>query len=77
LDWTDLSRSVKGFMNPESTTKVPTRAGPARSSSEHIPIPGTQTPRYLEDNAGAAATRLSDADLGELNALPASVGDRY
>jgi aryl-alcohol dehydrogenase-like predicted oxidoreductase len=42
-----------------------------------IPIPGTKTPRYLEDNAGAAAIRLSDADLTELNALPAPVGNRY
>ncbi|MFF4158883.1 aldo/keto reductase [Streptomyces sp. NPDC001678] len=45
---------------------------------EHvIPIPGTKNPRYLADNIGAAALRLSPADLAELDAVPAPVGDRY
>ncbi|MGK4580075.1 aldo/keto reductase [Kitasatospora sp. HPMI-4] len=42
-----------------------------------IPIPGTKTPKYLADNAGAADIRLSAADLAELDALPAPVGGRY
>jgi aryl-alcohol dehydrogenase-like predicted oxidoreductase len=42
-----------------------------------IPIPGTKTPRYLADNAGAADVRLSAADLAELDALPPPVGARY
>jgi aryl-alcohol dehydrogenase-like predicted oxidoreductase len=42
-----------------------------------VPIPGTKTPRYLADNAGAAGTRLSAADLAELDALPAPQGARY
>ena len=42
-----------------------------------VPIPGTKTPRYLEDNAGAADCVLSAADLAALDALPAPQGARY
>ena len=42
-----------------------------------IPIPGTKTPRYLADNAGAAGVVLSEADLADLDALPAPQGTRY
>jgi aryl-alcohol dehydrogenase-like predicted oxidoreductase len=42
-----------------------------------IPIPGTKTPRYLVENAGAADLRLDPADLAELDALPAPEGARY
>jgi aryl-alcohol dehydrogenase-like predicted oxidoreductase len=42
-----------------------------------IPIPGTKTPRYLADNAGAADIRLSREDLAELEDLPAPEGARY
>jgi aryl-alcohol dehydrogenase-like predicted oxidoreductase len=42
-----------------------------------IPIPGTKTPRYLAENAGAADVELSTADLAELDALPAPEGARY
>ncbi|MFD5464028.1 aldo/keto reductase [Kitasatospora sp. NPDC127059] len=42
-----------------------------------FPIPGTKTPRYLLDNAGAAAIELSAADLAELDALPDAAGGRY
>jgi aryl-alcohol dehydrogenase-like predicted oxidoreductase len=42
-----------------------------------VPIPGTKTPKYLVDNAGAAALTLSAADLAELDALPAPAGSRY
>jgi len=42
-----------------------------------VPIPGTKTPKYLADNAGAADIKLSAADLAELDALPAPVGTRY
>lgn len=42
-----------------------------------IPIPGTKTPRYLADNAGAADLELSAADLAELDALPEPAGARY
>ncbi|WP_158868148.1 aldo/keto reductase [Leifsonia sp. AG29] len=48
------------------------------AQGEHIvPIPGTKTPKYLRDNAGAAGVRLDAADLGVLNDLPAPVGARY
>jgi aryl-alcohol dehydrogenase-like predicted oxidoreductase len=42
-----------------------------------VPIPGTKTPKYLADNAGAADVELSAADLAELDALPAPEGARY
>ncbi|MDF9816557.1 aldo/keto reductase [Streptomyces sp. SPB162] len=42
-----------------------------------VPIPGTKTPKYLADNAGAAGLTLSPADLAELDDLPAATGTRY
>jgi aryl-alcohol dehydrogenase-like predicted oxidoreductase len=42
-----------------------------------VPIPGTKTPGYLADNAGAADLELSAADLAGLDALPAAEGSRY
>jgi aryl-alcohol dehydrogenase-like predicted oxidoreductase len=42
-----------------------------------VPIPGTKTPKYLADNAGAADLELSAAHLAELDALPAPQGARY
>jgi aryl-alcohol dehydrogenase-like predicted oxidoreductase len=42
-----------------------------------VPIPGTKTPRYLVDNAGAADVRLSDAELTDLDGVPAASGGRY
>jgi len=42
-----------------------------------VPIPGTKTPKYLADNAGAGDLQLSEADLADLDALPAPVGGRY
>ncbi len=48
------------------------------AQGEHVvPIPGTKTPRYLADNAGAADVGLSAADISELDAMPAPVGTRY
>ncbi|MGW3562514.1 aldo/keto reductase [Streptomyces sp. NPDC000941] len=41
-----------------------------------VPIPGTKTPKYLVDNAGAADLKLSPADLADLDAVPAAVGAR-
>jgi aryl-alcohol dehydrogenase-like predicted oxidoreductase len=42
-----------------------------------VPIPGTKTPSYLADNAGAADLELSAAELAGLDALPAAAGTRY
>jgi aryl-alcohol dehydrogenase-like predicted oxidoreductase len=42
-----------------------------------VPIPGTKTPKYLADNVGAGDLRLGEADLADLDALPAPVGGRY
>ncbi|MFF3055848.1 aldo/keto reductase [Streptomyces sp. NPDC057909] len=48
------------------------------AQGEHvIPIPGTKTPKYLADNAGAGDVELSPADLADLDALPAPEGGRY
>ena len=44
------------------------------------PIPGTKRIKYLEENVGASAVELSDADLTALEAAvprDAVVGDRY
>jgi aryl-alcohol dehydrogenase-like predicted oxidoreductase len=42
-----------------------------------VPIPGTTKVERVEENAGAAFVSLSAADLDELDAVPATVGDRY
>jgi aryl-alcohol dehydrogenase-like predicted oxidoreductase len=45
-----------------------------------VPIPGTRRVARLEENAAAAAVRLSEDDLGALDALAprgAAAGDRY
>jgi aryl-alcohol dehydrogenase-like predicted oxidoreductase len=42
-----------------------------------VPIPGTKTPKYVAENAGAADIELSGADLAELDAVPAPQGGRY
>lgn len=42
-----------------------------------VPIPGTKTPKYLDDNAAAGDVELSARDLADLNALPAPRGGRY
>jgi aryl-alcohol dehydrogenase-like predicted oxidoreductase len=48
------------------------------AQGEHvIPIPGTKTPTYLRDNAGAADVELSAQDLADLDALPTPTGGRY
>ena len=48
------------------------------AQGEHVvPIPGTKKVAYLEQNAAAAHVVLSEADLAELDALPAPVGARY
>jgi len=42
-----------------------------------VPIPGTKKQQWLEQNTAAADLVLSPADLLELDALPAPVGERY
>jgi aryl-alcohol dehydrogenase-like predicted oxidoreductase len=45
-----------------------------------IPIPGTKRVRYLEDNMGALAVRLTESDLKETNARFQQIaveGERY
>jgi aryl-alcohol dehydrogenase-like predicted oxidoreductase len=42
-----------------------------------VPIPGTKRRTYLEENVGALSVSLSAAQLSELDAVGAPVGDRY
>jgi aryl-alcohol dehydrogenase-like predicted oxidoreductase len=45
-----------------------------------VPIPGTKRRRYLDENVGALAVRLSPAQLADLDAafpVNAAAGDRY
>ncbi|HET9096214.1 MAG TPA: aldo/keto reductase [Candidatus Baltobacteraceae bacterium] len=42
-----------------------------------VPIPGTTRIEHLRENVAAAAIRLTQADLTELDSLPAPMGDRY
>jgi aryl-alcohol dehydrogenase-like predicted oxidoreductase len=42
-----------------------------------VPIPGTKRRRWLEENVAAAGLRLTGEDLGDLDAIPASVAPRY
>lgn len=42
-----------------------------------VPIPGTKTVRYLEENAAAVDLELTEADIAQLDDLPDPVGDRY
>ena len=45
---------------------------------EHVlAIPGTQRRKYLEENVAAADVELTGAELEELDAIPAPVGERY
>jgi aryl-alcohol dehydrogenase-like predicted oxidoreductase len=42
-----------------------------------VPIPGTETLKYLSENAGAGRLVLDPVTLSELDAPPAPVGNRY
>jgi aryl-alcohol dehydrogenase-like predicted oxidoreductase len=45
-----------------------------------VPIPGTKQRRYLEENVGALAIRLSDEELARIDAIApkgSTAGDRY
>jgi len=45
-----------------------------------VPIPGTKRVKYLEENAGAVAVKLSPAEVAEIDAVfppDSAVGDRY
>jgi aryl-alcohol dehydrogenase-like predicted oxidoreductase len=69
---------VRGIAERVGATPAQVALAWVLSRGEHVvPIPGTRTPRYLLDNAGAAAVELSAADLAELDALPAPQGTRY
>ncbi|MEG3629116.1 aldo/keto reductase [Streptomyces poriticola] len=39
-----------------------------------VPVPGAKRERWVAENAGAAALRLTERDLAEVGALPAALG---
>ena len=48
------------------------------AQGEHVvPIPGTKRPHWVEQNVGAVDVELTEQDLMEIDALPASVAPRY
>jgi aryl-alcohol dehydrogenase-like predicted oxidoreductase len=42
-----------------------------------VPIPGSTTVDQVDENVSAVDVELTDADLADLDALPAAVGERY
>jgi pyridoxine 4-dehydrogenase len=52
-----------------TTTAVVSLAWLLRRSPVVLPIPGTGNVKHLEENVSAAAFRLTDAELAELNAI--------
>ncbi|WP_309029887.1 aldo/keto reductase [Streptomyces alfalfae] len=45
-----------------------------RQGPHVVPIPGAKRARWAEENAGAAAVRLTETDLAEMAALPPALG---
>lgn len=45
-----------------------------RQGRHVVPVPGTKRPGWAVENAGAAALRLTDADLAEIASLPPALG---
>jgi aryl-alcohol dehydrogenase-like predicted oxidoreductase len=73
-----LVEAVKAVASRLDATPAQVALAWLLAQDEHIvPIPGTKRRSRLEENAGAGSLKLSDADLAELDALPAPVGERY
>lgn len=73
-----IAGTVRDIAERAGTTPARVALAWVLAQGEHVvPIPGTKTPKYLADNAGAADLVLTDADRAELDALPAPTGDRY
>jgi aryl-alcohol dehydrogenase-like predicted oxidoreductase len=73
-----LAGAVRAVAERNGTTPARTALAWVLAQGRYvIPIPGTKTPTYLDDNAGAGDVRLSAEDLAELDALPPAEGGRY
>ncbi|MEU1201592.1 aldo/keto reductase, partial [Streptomyces sp. NPDC005813] len=74
----DITAKVREVADRNGATPAQVALAWLTAQGPHIvPIPGTKTPKYLTDNAGAADVQLSAADLDDLDTLPAPVGARY
>ncbi|MGW3246138.1 aldo/keto reductase [Streptomyces sp. NPDC001070] len=74
----DIAAKVREVADRAGVTPAQVALAWLTAQGPHVvPIPGTKTPKYLTDNAGAADLRLSAADLADLDALPAPVSARY
>ena len=74
----DLVAAVAAVADRLGATAAQVALAWVLAQGEHVvPIPGTKKQQWLEQNAAAADLVLSAADLAELDALPAPVGDRY
>ncbi len=76
-----LAERVHGVAKTLGVTPVQVALAWLLAQNEHIvPIPGTKRVKYLEENAGAAAVRLTEDQLAEItSAVPAGAvsGARY
>ncbi|MEU1496528.1 aldo/keto reductase [Streptomyces sp. NPDC005732] len=74
----DIAAKVRAVADRIGATPAQVALAWLTAQGPHVvPIPGTKTPKYLADNAGAADVRLSPADLADLDAIQAPVGARY
>jgi len=76
-----LAERVHGVATTLGVTPVQVALAWLLAQNEHIaPIPGTKRVKYLEENAGAAAVRLTADQLAQItSAVPADAvsGARY
>jgi aryl-alcohol dehydrogenase-like predicted oxidoreductase len=76
-----LANTVKEFASKKGCTPAQLAlAWVLAQGDDLLPIPGTKRVRYLEDNMGALAVKLSESDRKEIEAACAQievVGERY
>ncbi len=73
-----LVERVKAVAERHDATPAQVALAWLMAQGEHVvPIPGTRRRSRLEENVEAVRLTLSAADLAELDALPAPVGERY
>lgn len=74
----DLVDVVKRVAERKGATPAQIALAWTLAAGDHVaPIPGTKRLKRLEENAAAADLQLDQADIDELNSVPAPVGDRY
>lgn len=74
---TQLAQRVRELAKAEGATPAQLALAWLLRSPDIVPIPGTKRISTLEENLGAAETRLSAETLGELDALRVAEGERY